>query len=62
MTQAERLLEYDRSHGTRLVPTLRQFAAAGGDVRACSRQLRIHPNTLGYRLKRIAQIAGLSPS
>lgn len=62
MAPAEALVEYDRKHGTRLVPTLRQFVASAGNVAACAGALRIHPNTLRYRLKRIAQIAGLERS
>ena len=62
MNKAELLLEYDRKHGTQLVPTPRQFATSGGDVRSTAHELRIHRNTLRYRLKRIAQIAGLFPA
>ena len=62
MSQAELLVSYDRKHGTQLVRTLRGFSAAGGDLRAAARELRIHPNTLRYRLKRIAEIAGLTSS
>ncbi|MBV8085641.1 MAG: helix-turn-helix domain-containing protein [Chloroflexi bacterium] len=44
------------------MPTLRQFATRGGDVRSTAHELRIHRNALRYRLKRIAQIAGLFPA
>ena len=53
------LRAHDLSHGSALVPTLRCWLDAFGDVAVASEQLRVHKNTLRYRLKRIAAITGL---
>ena len=52
------LRQYDKRRGSDLVPTLRAWLAAGGDVPAVTAELGIHPNTLRYRLRRIADVGG----
>jgi len=52
------LVEYDRRHNAALLETLEGYFAAGGNLSQASEQLRIHRNTLLYRLRRIAQISG----
>lgn len=52
------LREYDQRRGSDLVPTLRAWLAAGGDVPTVTAELGIHPNTLRYRLQRIADVGG----
>jgi purine catabolism regulator len=65
----ERLVDYSRRHlgpliehdGARkgsLVPTLRAYLETGEQQQAAQR-LRIHPNTLRYRLDRIREISGV---
>ncbi|MBV9011689.1 MAG: helix-turn-helix domain-containing protein [Pseudonocardiales bacterium] len=44
-----------------LVETLDAFFSAGGVLEACARQLFVHPNTVRYRLRRIADITGRVP-
>ncbi|HEY3895709.1 MAG TPA: helix-turn-helix domain-containing protein [Pseudonocardiaceae bacterium] len=44
-----------------LVPTLDAYFDAGGVLEACARQLFVHPNTVRYRLRRIAEITGRVP-
>ncbi|MDR1079303.1 MAG: helix-turn-helix domain-containing protein [Propionibacteriaceae bacterium] len=34
----------------------------GGSVEATARQLYVHPNTVRYRLRRIARLTGLEPA
>jgi len=48
--------------GGDLVPTLAEFLDAGGSVEATARARFIHPNTVRYRLKRVAEITGHTPS
>ncbi|MEV7082335.1 helix-turn-helix domain-containing protein [Streptomyces sp. NPDC093516] len=59
-TSVARLREFDADHGgSRLVETLRAYLDHFGDVSAASRTLGVHPNSLRYRLRRIAQVSGL---
>jgi DNA-binding PucR family transcriptional regulator len=51
-----RLFEADQANDTRLVETLRAWLDALGDVAAAAAALHIHPNTLRYRLRRIAEV------
>ncbi|HEY6424215.1 MAG TPA: helix-turn-helix domain-containing protein [Pseudonocardiaceae bacterium] len=44
-----------------LEETLDAFFDAGGVLEACARQLFVHPNTVRYRLRRIAEITGRVP-
>jgi DNA-binding PucR family transcriptional regulator len=55
----ERLIEYDRRRGSRLVETLEQFLADRGGVTASARALFVHPNTVRQRLDRIERVADL---
>jgi hypothetical protein len=54
-----RLLAYDAEHRTQLVPTLRAWLEALGDVPRASAAVLVHPNTFRYRLRRLAEIAEL---
>jgi DNA-binding PucR family transcriptional regulator len=55
----EKLIEYDRRRGSRLVETLEQYLADRGGVTASARALYVHPNTVRQRLGRIERLAGL---
>lgn len=44
-----------------LSDTLDAYLDCGGAVETCARQLYVHPNTVRYRLKRIADITGRDP-
>jgi GAF domain-containing protein len=55
----EKLIEYDRRRGSRLVETLEQYLADRGGVTASARTLYVHPNTVRQRLGRIERVAGL---
>lgn len=41
--------------------TLRAYLDSGGHVEACARELYVHPNTVRYRLKRVARITQFDP-
>jgi len=45
-----------------LTETLDAYLDSGGAIEACSRQLFVHPNTVRYRLKRIADFTGRDPT
>ncbi|RMI29462.1 PucR family transcriptional regulator [Nocardia stercoris] len=47
--------------GSSLSETLDAYLDGGGAVETCARQLYVHPNTVRYRLKRIADITGRDP-
>lgn len=47
--------------GGELLETLDAFFAAGGVLESSARALFVHPNTVRYRLRRIAEVTGLSP-
>jgi GAF domain-containing protein len=55
----QKLAEYDRRHGARLVETLERYLADRGSVTASARALYVHPNTVRQRLDRIQRVAGL---
>jgi purine catabolism regulator len=50
------LVEHDRARGGNLIPTLKAYLEAG-EQQAAARHLRVHPNTLRYRLDRIREIS-----
>jgi sugar diacid utilization regulator len=60
---AERVLgpviAYDREHGAGLVRTLAVYLRQNGSPHAAAARLHVHPNTVNYRLSRIAEIASL---
>ncbi|MEV6348502.1 helix-turn-helix domain-containing protein [Actinoplanes sp. NPDC051851] len=47
--------------GSGLMETLDAFFAAGGVLESAARELFVHPNTVRYRLRRVAEVTGLSP-
>src|SRR5690606_33583868 len=48
--------------GPTLTETLDAFLESGGAIEACARRLFVHPNTVRYRLRRIAEITGRDPA
>ena len=48
--------------GTVLTDTLDSYLDCGGAVETCARLLLVHPNTVRYRLKRIAEVTGRDPT
>ncbi|HVV75397.1 MAG TPA: helix-turn-helix domain-containing protein [Mycobacteriales bacterium] len=52
-----RLQEYDATHGTGLVRTVRTWLANNGDTSATAAALSLHPNSLRYRIRRVQEIA-----
>ena len=55
----EKLADYDRRHGARLIETLEQFLADRGSVSSSARALYVHPNTVRQRLERIQRVTEL---
>ena len=55
------LVEYDRSHRSELVATLRVYLSAGPNLTRSARLLTLHPNTVVYRLRRIRELTGRDP-
>jgi DNA-binding PucR family transcriptional regulator len=48
--------------GGALLETVDCYLEAGGTLEGCARQLFVHPNTVRYRLRRVAEITGRNPS
>lgn len=55
------LVEHDRSRGTALVETLREFFKDDGSITTTAQHLHLHPNSLRHRLKRIGELTGADP-
>jgi hypothetical protein len=47
--------------GGELLETLDAFFAAGGVLESAARALFVHPNTVRYRLRRVADVTGFAP-
>ena len=45
-----------------LLDTASAYVESGGSVEGAARTLFVHPNTVRYRLRRIEQLTGLSPT
>jgi hypothetical protein len=48
--------------GGELLRTLAAYVEGGGALEACARQLYVHPNTVRYRLRRVGEVTGYSPT
>ena len=48
--------------GPALAETLDAYLDSGGAIEACARKLYVHPNTVRYRLKRVADFTGRDPT
>jgi DNA-binding PucR family transcriptional regulator len=48
--------------GPTLTETLDAYLDCGGAIEACARTLFVHPNTVRYRLRRIADFTGRDPT
>src|SRR6201986_145567 len=48
--------------GPTLTETLDAYLDCGGAIQACARKLFVHPNTVRYRLRRIADFTGRDPT
>jgi hypothetical protein len=48
--------------GGELLATLDAFFAAGGVLESAARACYVHPNTVRYRLKRVAEVTGFTPT
>ena len=56
------LEEYAERRGSDLIDTLEVFLDADLDRRRAAERLHVHPNTLDYRLRRVAELTGLDLS
>ncbi|MEV5544251.1 helix-turn-helix domain-containing protein [Saccharopolyspora shandongensis] len=48
--------------GGALMETVDTYLEVGGVLENCARQLYVHPNTVRYRLRRVAELTGHTPS
>lgn len=53
------LADHDREHPTAYVATVRAYLDAFGDIKAAARTLKVHTNTVRYRLDRAHTLSGL---
>ena len=56
------LYEPLRHGGAALLDTVSTYLEQGSSLEATARMLFVHPNTVRYRLRRISELTGLSPS
>jgi purine catabolism regulator len=54
------VIDYDEAHGGDLLPTIRTWLEHDRQTDKAAQALRIHPNTLLYRVRRFEQITGRS--
>jgi hypothetical protein len=52
------LASYDQRHRAELVPTLREFLGCSGSWNVCASRMRVHVNTVRYRIRRIEELTG----
>ncbi|MFD0559959.1 PucR-like helix-turn-helix protein [Stackebrandtia endophytica] len=65
-TEARRILRIDvfaalERAGGSLLETVDSFIATGGVLEGTARALFVHPNTIRYRMRRVAEVTGFSP-
>src|SRR5690606_37542990 len=65
-TEARRILRIDvynalERAGGSLLDTVDAFMATGGVLEGTARALFVHPNTIRYRMRRVAEVTGFSP-
>ncbi|WP_369690141.1 PucR family transcriptional regulator [Nocardia inohanensis] len=53
------LFDYDREHAANFCASAEAYLREHGDVRSAATTLRIHPNTLRYRLRRVTDLTGI---
>ncbi len=58
----EATIEPLEAAGGGLLSTLACYLEGGGVLEACARTLFVHPNTIRYRLRRVAELTGRSPT
>jgi sugar diacid utilization regulator len=56
------LSAHDREHGTAHLATLTAWLDFHGDPKSAAHALRIHPNTLRYRMRRLGEVASVDLS
>ncbi|MEY7973584.1 PucR family transcriptional regulator [Saccharomonospora xinjiangensis] len=56
------LLDHDALHDTTLRETVETYLTRHGDVRGVAEELRVHPNTVRYRVRRAEEILGMDLS
>jgi DNA-binding PucR family transcriptional regulator len=52
------VVSYDAAHGSELVPTLDAFLRADGSWSRCAEAMRLHVNTVRYRISRVEEVTG----
>jgi purine catabolism regulator len=55
-----KIVQHDERHNSDLVPTLKAFYAAHGNLSRAAELLFLHRNTVSYRLQRIHELSGLN--
>jgi sugar diacid utilization regulator len=55
------IVRYDAQHETELIPTLRAYLAANGNMNATAAAVFAHRHTIASRLDRIRELTGLDP-
>ncbi|WP_232662604.1 PucR family transcriptional regulator [Pseudonocardia sp. TRM90224] len=58
----ESVVEPLESAGGELLHTLAAYLEGGSALESCARQLFVHPNTVRYRLRRVSELTGRTPT
>ena len=58
----EAVIEPLQSAGGEFLGTVASFLEGGGGLESCARTLFVHPNTVRYRLRRVTELTGRSPT
>jgi hypothetical protein len=53
------MIEHDQQHSTNFAESILTWFEAGGDTASAATILRVHPNTLRYRLRRTSELFGI---
>ena len=61
-TLVEQVYEPLMSGGTALLDTVMAYLEQGNSLEATARLLFVHPNTVRYRLRRVTELTGITPS
>lgn len=58
-TTTDKLAEYDSTHNSDLLPTLKAFLLAGSQIASAAERLAVHRHTVRARIEKIQALCGI---